>query len=756
MFILSSAKSVLWGKGGFFDMGDRDPVVDRQWESSVPGLYIVGDVAGTPDIKAALNAGFEVAHSINSTLGEVSRVAGTYDTIIVGAGPAGLNAANELRKLGRSYLILDRKQALAAIRAFEDDRPLYYPSTGEQRVKGEFWFANCSARELLELWDTQIASLDLNLHQNEEVRHVRRSGAFVVITSKGEYVAKRVIIATGGLTFLKKLGVKHEQNPRILHGEVDERVTAKDIVIHGLTEESAAVALRLMPRNTVTVVSPHRLDPRSPLFTNEAFRMAVMDRQVVLHEHAELSRIDEGEVVIERHEGDEKVSERIPNDIVLPFIGYARAMVEHREMQTGLLKSLGIRFENSWDWQRYTWLILALCVSGVMYFLKRTDYTALGLGTMLGAGALLVGGFYLLRSAFQLIDGIRFDTVKSSSITAGAVGVLLVLGGTWATQTHPLEIWGRSWGAWYPIIYSVLVVVFGFKAILRWRDSIQTKKLLSLIFFQVFFFWALPELILKNWLSYTIVYAWPLLLSPATMRAYLDTGQDPGLFYFWWAMILSIVVVPVFAALTGKKYCSWVCGCGGLAETVGDQFRHYAPKGKKNTQRESQLFYTTMFALVLTIVVGVMAVAKIDFEVGGKSFLTWCEKAYGWGMEWTLVSFIPIALYPFFGGKIWCRYWCPTAYYMHVVSKWLTKRRLGFFRIDTVRERCIACNMCSRYCEVGIDVMKFALKGEVLDTVVSSCIGCGICISVCPTDALRFGEQKQGMLLQIELPRQGG
>jgi hypothetical protein len=26
----------------------------------------------------------------------------------------------------------------------------------------------------------------------------------------------------------------------------------------------------------------------------------------------------------------------------------------------------------------------------------------------------------------------------------------------------------------------------------------------------------------------------------------------------------------------GKRwYCSWVCGCGGLAETAGDSFRHY-------------------------------------------------------------------------------------------------------------------------------------------------------------------------------------
>ncbi len=751
MAFLKSISNALWGKGGFFDMGDRYPVIDRQHESSVPGLYIVGDVSGTPDIKAALNAGYRVAHTIHARLNTAHPSTNVYDAIVIGAGPAGINAANELRKLGRSYILFDRKRALAAIRAFEDDLPLFYPSTGAHGVQGDLWFGDCTARELLDVWDPQIAALGLNLRENEEVKGVRRSGAFVVTTAHGEYVASTVIVATGGLTFLKKLGVRHEQNPRIMHGEVDERMAGKDVLIHGLTEESASVALRLMERNRVTIVSPHHLDPGSPAFTNDVFRTAMLDRLISVREHTELIQIDDTEVALERREGEERVVERIPNDVVLPFIGYARAMVEHRELQTGLLKSIGIRFENTWDWQRYTWLILALVVSGTLYFFKRTEGGAMGLGTLLGGIATLIGGFFLLQGVFRLIDGLRFDSIKDGTVTRLFGGAMLTIVGLWGVQEHPLDIWGRSLGAWYPVIYSLLVVIFGVRAILRWRDSIQTKKLLSLMFFQVFFFWILPELIIKNWMSYTIVYAWPLVWSPATMRYYLDAQLDPGLFYFWWAVVLSVVVVPVFAALTGKKYCAWVCGCGGLAETVGDQFRHYAPKGEKNVKRERQLFYTTAYALVLTLVVGVMVVAKIDFTVGGTSFLALCEKAYAWGMEWTLVSFIPIAMYPFFGGKIWCRYWCPTAFYMHVVSKWMTKRRLGFFRIDTVRERCIACNMCSRYCEVGIDVMKFALKGGTVDNVTSSCIGCGICVSVCPTDALHFGEQKQAFVeLKIE------
>ncbi len=61
--------------------------------------------------------------------------------------------------------------------------------------------------------------------------------------------------------------------------------------------------------------------------------------------------------------------------------------------------------------------------------------------------------------------------------------------------------------------------------------------------------------------------------------------------------------------------------------------------------------------------------------------------------------------------------------------------------IFSTKERCIVCNMCTRYCEVGIDVRKFAIKGTILDNTNSSCIGCGICISVCPTATLSFDEE---------------
>jgi NAD-dependent dihydropyrimidine dehydrogenase PreA subunit len=51
---------------------------------------------------------------------------------------------------------------------------------------------------------------------------------------------------------------------------------------------------------------------------------------------------------------------------------------------------------------------------------------------------------------------------------------------------------------------------------------------------------------------------------------------------------------------------------------------------------------------------------------------------------------------------------------------------------------------CSRNCQVGIDVMTYALKQEPITNANSSCIGCGICVTVCPMEVLTFARAAGG------------
>jgi len=96
-----------------------------------------------------------------------------------------------------------------------------------------------------------------------------------------------------------------------------------------------------------------------------------------------------------------------------------------------------------------------------------------------------------------------------------------------------------------------------------------------------------------------------------------------------------------------------------------------------------------------------------------------------------------VTLYPFLGGKVWCRYWCPLAKLMDIMSNIYVKLGISRYHIQA-NDKCISCDECSRNCLVGIDVMSYAMKQETLDNSNSSCIGCGVCVTVCPMDVLAF------------------
>ncbi len=156
-----------------------------------------------------------------------------------------------------------------------------------------------------------------------------------------------------------------------------------------------------------------------------------------------------------------------------------------------------------------------------------------------------------------------------------------------------------------------------------------------------------------------------------------------------------------------------------------------------------------MIVLAAAVVITVMMVGRdavVLFRKPADVSLEW----YHLIADTWLVGILPVTLYPFLGGKVWCRYWCPLAKLMEIYSAIFTRFKVSRFAI-LANDKCIACEDCSRNCQVGIDVMKYALKQEPITNFNSSCIGCGICVTVCPMSVLSFGSpcEKSAGLVQI-------
>ncbi len=161
---------------------------------------------------------------------------------------------------------------------------------------------------------------------------------------------------------------------------------------------------------------------------------------------------------------------------------------------------------------------------------------------------------------------------------------------------------GSKWNL-YGTLYT-LAIVSGAVYFLRRHGNSRYHRIrtLSVVFFQVVFAFSIPLIMeLLEMKGFTFSIFWPLkidYLNPSYIFKY------PVLLVLY-AFLTSIVLVPIMAFVFGKRwYCSWVCGCGGLAETAGEPFRHLSSKSSKAWRFEQVSIYSILtFALLVTVLV---------------------------------------------------------------------------------------------------------------------------------------------------------
>ena len=219
---------------------DRLPLINDVGQSNVRGLYMAGEIAGAPLIKLGLNRGRQVIdHIVNVDLrhelsgrrveldrGRIVAVENAgwdpteprseawYDVLIVGAGSAGLGAADRCQELGLRYLVVDAQRPAQLVRNMTKGKPLFMEPPNEKN-ETRLFCEECRKETLLERWDQQIVELGLsaNIRTFETVRDIQRQperDGFSLGTDKGEYLARRVVLAIGKAGNPRKLRVDGE------------------------------------------------------------------------------------------------------------------------------------------------------------------------------------------------------------------------------------------------------------------------------------------------------------------------------------------------------------------------------------------------------------------------------------------------------------------------------------------------------------------------------------------------------------------
>jgi len=224
------------------------PSLTTEYETNVPGLFIIGELGGLALIKNAVNQGRDCVDAIARRLQRAGpRQKGVYDVCIVGAGPGGISAS--LRAIERQlmYLTLEQDTMGGSVSKYPRQK-VVLTSPVELPLHGQFRKLKISKENLLEFWGQLEREHGLQVHENEQVQQVVRDndGSFTITTPNGRFRARTVILALGRRGTPRKLGILGEELPKVMYSLIDaEAYTGQRILVVGGGDSAVEAALGL-------------------------------------------------------------------------------------------------------------------------------------------------------------------------------------------------------------------------------------------------------------------------------------------------------------------------------------------------------------------------------------------------------------------------------------------------------------------------------------------------------------------------------
>jgi thioredoxin reductase/ferredoxin len=303
-------------------MAADTPSLSPELETTVPGLYVAGELGGLALIRNAVAQGRACIDTIHRR--QVGRPAGTRevaDVCIVGAGPAGFAASLRAHELGMSYVALEQDDLGGNVAKFPR-RKVVLTTPFELPIVGRFKKLEISKEALLDLWTKVARETRLRVRTGARVDHVRRDpdGTFTIETPTQSYRARAVVLAIGRRGTPRKLGIPGEELPKVMYHLLDtESYQGKRIVIVGGGDSAIEAALGLAEQKGNRVSISYRREAFSRLKARNDTRLAeaLRRKQIDVVFQSNPLEVRPNSVLLEVN----GARREIPNDYVWVFAG---------------------------------------------------------------------------------------------------------------------------------------------------------------------------------------------------------------------------------------------------------------------------------------------------------------------------------------------------------------------------------------------------------------------------------------------------
>ena len=319
-------------------MGADMPQLTSDHETNLANLFVIGELGGLALIKNAVNQGRSCIDLIAGRLPALPQKteAGVLDVVIVGAGPAGISASLRAIERKLNYVTLEQDEIGGAVAKYPRQK-LVMTSPVEFPMYGKFTKLELSKENLLAFWHQVMQRADFKARTGEKVESVQRreDGLFTIISTKGTYRCRSVVLALGRTGTPRKLGVPGEQLPKVMYRliEADHYINKKILIVGG-GDSAIEAALGLASQTGNKVALSYRQSAFSRIKERNEQRIiaAMRSEKVEVLFNSKVTEINPGSAVVAVN-GE---SREIPNDYIWIFAGGIPPY--------DLLRKAGVRF----------------------------------------------------------------------------------------------------------------------------------------------------------------------------------------------------------------------------------------------------------------------------------------------------------------------------------------------------------------------------------------------------------------------------
>ena len=715
---------------------DKLPRIRDDGTTAIPGVRITGDLTGIPLLKFSSDSGARAVRAILEEPGFRGSLGapGIIDLAIVGGGVSGISAAIEAKKAGLAFRVFESAEPFSTLVNFPRAKPIFTYPVGMTPSGGLQFRSEVHPKETLIAdmeKERRQAGIEVTPARIERIE--RRGNRLVLHHAGGETTeARRVIVAIGKSGAHRRLGVPGEDHDKVFNRLHDPKDFAgKKVLVVGGGDSAVETAVALADAGAAVTLSYRRNELSRPKPANlEALRALERSGRIRLALGSVVTRIEPAHVVFQD-------GARIENDVVFTMLG--------REAPLDFFRRSGIPIRGEWK------VTTALAFAAFFLFCVF---------------------LYNWKANGSLNRYFRANGLFPYDVPA--------LTGDPSTLAGTLSISLRDPGFYYSFAYCMAILVFGIRRIRRRKTPyvrVQTVVLTAIQWIPLFL---LPYIVFpwlghngqfdagfgrtladnlfpvydaaihgrEYWRAFGLILAWPLFI-------WNVFSWKPMAWWLAISFVQTFVLIPLIIRRWGKgSYCGWICSCGALAETLGDEHRQKMPHGP--FWNRMNMVGQVILALAVVLFIG----RAISWTWPNTRFGEMARRFYdgmlsGWSLfgiqlnyyhvvDLFLAGIVGVGFYFWFSGRVWCRFACPLAALMNVYT------RFSKFRIFPEKEKCISCNVCTSVCHQGIDVMNFANKGLPMED--PQCVRCSACVQMCPTGVLSFGRLEGTLPVLDRLP----